>query len=75
MPAGVHLKPQLNVRISEEARALLFALQIDLGDVGQAAALEVLLREAARERGIKLSDALKRYQFQHAAATRHSSRA
>ena len=56
---GVHLKRQLNVRVSDEAHAILGKLCEHLG-VSQAAALEMILRDRARDEGWRLRDLLER---------------
>lgn len=57
---GVHSKRQLNVRVSDEAHAILAKLCEHLG-VSQAAALEFVLREKARSEGWRLRDLVDRY--------------
>jgi antitoxin component of RelBE/YafQ-DinJ toxin-antitoxin module len=60
MPAGVHVKTQLNVRVSDEAHAIISAMQQELG-ISQSAVLEMLLRAAARDKGWKLRELIERY--------------
>jgi hypothetical protein len=45
-----HLKPQTNVRLSEEARALLEAFREHWG-ISASGVVELLLREESRRRG------------------------
>lgn len=46
---------QLNARISERGKAILYALQDHFG-LSQAGVIEMLLRDAAREKGIDMDD-------------------
>lgn len=60
MPQGIHLKHQLNVRVSEEAHAIVRELQLHYG-LTQAGVLELVLRETARERGFKMTELLRKH--------------
>lgn len=60
MPAGVHIKAQLNTRVSEEAHALIRLFQDRFG-LSQSGVIEMLLREKARADKISLRDAMERY--------------
>jgi hypothetical protein len=52
MPGGLSVRDQVNVRLSDEAIAILYALQDHYG-ISQSAVFEILLREKARAEGIK----------------------
>lgn len=62
MPAGIHLKRQLNVRLSEEAHSLIRFFS-DTQQLSQAQVLEVALREYARGRGVKISEVRKQLAY------------
>lgn len=55
MPAGVHLQRQLNVRVSDDAHAVVRFYSAYWG-LSQSETLERLLREYARADGRKLKD-------------------
>lgn len=56
-----HLKDQLNVRVSDEAHAVIRELAKYHG-LTQAGVLEMVLREIARDRGMNLARITKQYQ-------------
>lgn len=60
MPAGMHLQRQLNVRVSDEAHAVV-RFYSDYWHISQADALERILREYARADGHKIVDLVKHY--------------
>jgi deferrochelatase/peroxidase EfeB len=60
MPAGVHIKSQLNVRVSEEAHALI-RHYCDTMHVTQAKVIEFVLRERARQDGLRIRDVMASY--------------
>ena len=51
-PSSLSAKDQINVRLSDTAIGILYALQ-DYYGISQAAVFELLLRDKARETGVK----------------------